>query len=54
MEMGVINVRQDLFPWYESQGYITGTEIHPNDAELTRVIIPGLDVFCILMNKSLN
>lgn len=54
MEMGVINVREDLFPWYESQGYIKGIEIHPNDAELTRIITPGMDVFCILMKKTLN
>lgn len=55
MEMGVVNLRRVLFPWYKSQGYIEVEEIHPND--------PGFDVliseeykdkvFLILMRKNL-
>ena len=35
MEMGVVNMRYVLFPWYKSQGYVELGEIHPND--------PGFD-----------
>jgi len=31
LQMGVINLRKDLFPWYENQGFITIGEIRPND-----------------------
>lgn len=53
MEMGVINQRRDLFPWYESQGYVVIGEIRPNDAELLRICLDGVDICCILMRKKL-
>ncbi len=51
-EMGVLNVRPDLFAWYERQGYTRGERL-PHDAELARIINPGLDVWCILWRKVL-
>lgn len=54
VEMGVINLRTDLFPWYESQGYAIVEEIRPNDAEITRIILDDLDVCCVLMRKTLT
>ena len=53
MEMGVINQRKDLFPWYESQGYVVMGEIRPNDEELLRICLDGVDICCILMRKTL-
>jgi hypothetical protein len=53
MEMGVINMRTDLFPWYEKQGYIRIGEMRPHDAELTRIIADGMDVCCVKMRKIL-
>mmetsp|Transcript_1731 Transcript_1731/g.4047 ORF Transcript_1731/g.4047 Transcript_1731/m.4047 type:complete len:194 (-) Transcript_1731:1322-1903(-) len=52
MEMGVINQRADLFPWYEAQGYQQLHEL-PNDAELTRICLEGVDICCVLMKKVL-
>eukprot|EP01035_Chromulina_nebulosa_P017247 gene17247-22775_t len=54
MEMGVINLRKDLFPWYEKQGYAIIEEIRPNDEEVSRIILDDLDVCCILMRKILK
>ncbi len=53
MEMGVINQRKDLFPWYESQGYEVIGEIRPNDAELLRICLDDFDICCILMRKKI-
>lgn len=53
MEMGVINLRTDLFPWYQSQGYQIEGEIRPNDTEITRIILDNMDVCCVLMKKVL-
>lgn len=53
MEMGVINQRKDLFPWYEGQGYKVIGEIKPNDAELLRICLDDFDICCILMRKQL-
>jgi GNAT superfamily N-acetyltransferase len=36
MEMGVVNLRTELFPWYEAQNYFKVCEIHPNP--------PGFDI----------
>lgn len=56
VEMGVINLRPDLFPWYEAQGYsiceVQGES--PSDDELRRIVLPGMDVHCILMSKKLS
>ena len=51
MEMGVINQRKDLFPWYEGQGYKVIGEIRPNDAELLRICLDEVDICCVLMRK---
>ena len=53
MEMGVINQRADLFPWYESQGYAVVGNIYPNDAELTRICLEGADIYCVLLRKNI-
>lgn len=53
MEMGVINQRKDLFPWYEGQGYNIIGEIRPNDEELLRICLDDVDICCILMRKRL-
>lgn len=53
MEMGVINQRKDLFPWYEGQGYRVIGEIKPNDAELQRICLDEFDICCILMRKQI-
>ena len=55
MEMGVINVRQDLFSWYEKQGYTKGDPL-PHDRELDRIISHDMKdkVFCVRMSKVLQ
>ncbi len=53
MEMGVINQREDLFPWYQTQGYSCVHRL-PRDLELQRIVSDGLDVHCILMRKDLS
>lgn len=54
MEMGVINQRKDLFPWYEGQGYVVIGEIKPNDEELLRICLDECDICCILMRKHIT
>lgn len=54
MEMGVINQRKDLFPWYEGQGYKVIGEIRPNDTELLRICLDDVDICCILMRKEFS
>jgi ribosomal protein S18 acetylase RimI-like enzyme len=53
MELGVINLRKELFPWYEAMGYSTGKPL-PHSEELERIILPGVEVFCIGMSKRLR
>ena len=53
IEMGVINLRKDLFVWYGSQGYEMVGEIRPNDEEISRIILDDLDVCAVLMRKTL-
>ena len=53
MEMGVINLRKDLFMWYGKQGYEKGEQL-PNSDELTRVCLPGFDVCCVMMRKQIK
>ncbi|XP_012554656.1 uncharacterized protein LOC100212726 [Hydra vulgaris] len=53
MEIEVVNLRVDLFPWYEKQGYQIVDKIKPNDVEFTVKILDGMDVFFILMRKKL-
>jgi GNAT superfamily N-acetyltransferase len=54
LEMGVINQRKDLFPWYENQGFKTYEEIF--DAEVDHIVLDDLrgKVFCVLMRKHLR
>ena len=53
MEMGVINARADLFPWYQNQGYIKLQKL-PNDKELERICSDTWKhIHCILMRKEL-
>lgn len=56
LQMGVINLRKDLFPWYESQGFQIMGEIRPNDPEVELITLDELKeaVCCILMKKELN
>ena len=53
IEMGVINLRADLFPFYEKQGYNTGARL-PHTDELARICLPELDVFLVQMAKRLR
>lgn len=51
--MGVINVREDLFPWYQSQGFSIEDQM-PWDAELSRIVLEGYEhVSLIRMRKKL-
>jgi hypothetical protein len=54
MEMGVVNVRKDLFPWYGNQGYSVIERINDYDA-FSILVRPDMDteVFCVLMRKEL-
>ena len=54
MEMGIINVRRDLFPWYEKQGYVRIGDM-PRDNELQRIVSADhAHVCCVLMRKTLS
>jgi GNAT superfamily N-acetyltransferase len=51
--MGVLNVRPDLFPWYEKQGYRQHLRL-PDTDELARIKLDeSADVHCILFQKVL-
>ena len=56
LQMGVINLREDLFPWYESQGFRRLHEIRPNDPEVELITLDELkdQVCCVLMEKELR
>lgn len=56
LQMGVINLRTDLFPWYEAQGFKTLGEIRPNDPEVELITLDELKdkVCCVLMEKELT
>eukprot|EP00981_Chlorochromonas_danica_P014842 scaffold9085_cov180-Ochromonas_danica.AAC.1 len=56
LEMGVINLREDLFPWYEAQGFHVIGDIHPNDPEVERITLNEFKekLWCILMRKELT
>ncbi|XP_065667533.1 uncharacterized protein LOC100212726 [Hydra vulgaris] len=53
MEIEVINLRVDLFPWYEKQGYQVVDKIKPNKAVFAVRYLDGIDVFFIMMRKTL-
>lgn len=51
--MGVLNVRPDLFPWYQQQGYTQSYRL-PDTPELARIKLDdAADVHCILFEKVL-
>jgi ribosomal protein S18 acetylase RimI-like enzyme len=53
LTMGVINLREDLFPWYRKQGFHEEGEM-PWDAELARIIKEGYEHVCLIkMRKKL-
>ena len=53
LTMGVINVREELFPWYQSQGFTIEGQM-PWDAELSRIMADGYEhVSLIQMRKTL-
>jgi tRNA-dihydrouridine synthase 2 len=54
IEMGVINLRADLFVWYGKLGFARGEEMRPNNEELTRICLPELDVCCVKMHNALD
>jgi hypothetical protein len=54
MEMGVINMREDLFPWYEKQDYKVIGDIRPNGEEIERIKLEEMDICCVLMRKELG
>jgi GNAT superfamily N-acetyltransferase len=58
MEIGVINLRTDLFPWYHGQGYNViaeqGEPSKQESAEVDMIKLPHLQVFCVLMRKTLK
>jgi hypothetical protein len=55
LQMGVINLRHDLFPWYEGQGFVKLHEIRPNDPEVELITLDEMKdvVCCVLMQKQL-
>lgn len=54
MEMGVINLREDLFPWYMSQGYHVEGEIRPVEPDIKLISLDDLNVCSVLMKKVLQ
>jgi hypothetical protein len=52
LEMGVINVRKDLFTFWGKLGFSIDRDL-PADPELSRISLDGLDVHCVLMKKQL-
>jgi hypothetical protein len=55
LQMGVINLRRDLFPWYEGQGFVIKGEIRPSDPEVELITLDDMksEVCCVLMEKAL-
>eukprot|EP01031_Cornospumella_fuschlensis_P031564 gene31563-38149_t len=55
LQMGVINKRTDLFPWYEAQGFRVLGEIRPNDPEVEMITLDDMKdtICCVLMEKVL-
>ena len=54
MEMGVVDLRTDLFPWYQAQGYIIINEISPIDPGFAILLAPDVNAKLILMQKCLT
>lgn len=55
LQMGVINQRQDLFPWYEKQGFQITGEIR-GDPEVERIVLDDMkdDIYLVLMSKPID
>jgi hypothetical protein len=47
----VVNVRCDLFPWYEKQGYQVIHREKEADPGFDQIVKDGLDVYCVKMSK---
>jgi hypothetical protein len=56
MEVGVINARHDLFPWYQGQGYTLLNEKMPTDDDFDKIILPNLKgkIFCVKFVKNIS
>ena len=56
MEMGVINLRTDLFPWYMSQGYHIVEDCNQKNttAEINRIVLEDMNVYLVMMKKELQ
>lgn len=56
MQMGVVNVREVLFPWYGKQGYVNLGEIHPNPPGFDVLLLDDMkeQVCLVLMEKILK
>ena len=48
--MGVVNLREDLFPWYAKQGYLVVGEIE-HDAEISRIVKKEYEHVCLIQMK---
>lgn len=55
LQMGVINLRADLFPWYQGQGFAVIGEVRPNDPELELITLDSMrgELCMVLMQKDL-
>jgi hypothetical protein len=49
----VVNVREDLFPWYERQGYSVVSQGRKKDPEFDQIVKSGMDVYCVQMRKKI-
>lgn len=56
MEIEVLKIRDFLFPWYQSQGYVELGEIHPNDPGFDKVLSEEYKekIFFVSMRKDLT
>lgn len=54
LQMGVINLREDLFPWYKKQGFSVCGEIR-GDPEIERITLEEMKdkIWLVLMSKDL-
>lgn len=49
----VVNVREDLFPWYQKQGYEICRQEKEADPSFDQIVKDGMDVYCIKMQKKI-
>ena len=53
IDCGVINLREDLFKWYEKQGYQRSGEEIKDDDEVNRITLDGMVVTLVILCKTL-